>query len=136
MMPSQADKIERYMQGALNAKMEEAATTFFEDVVESTPVRSGRLRQGWRMKRGEVDTSIPKLRKGKYKKPRTPEIAPPTPGGDNTIYVSNGVPYILEANSGSADRPPTRFIQAALARTLQKVNASGIKITAFLKGGG
>ena len=108
------------MEGAVDDILKEAATHFFNEVVESTPVQSGRLRQGWRMKRGEVDSSVPKLRPGKYAKPETPDIAPPTPGGNNAIYVSNGVPYILENNSGSKDRPPTRFVQAALARTLAK----------------
>ena len=134
-MTNQADNIRRYLESVVEDKTEEAAREFFNEVVEATPVRSGRLRQGWRMKRGEVDTSIPRLRKGKYRKPKVPEIAQPTRGGDNAIYVSNGVPYILESNSGNSDKAPTRYIQAALARALQKVNASGIKITAFLKGG-
>ncbi|MCY4360806.1 MAG: hypothetical protein OXE42_01275 [Gammaproteobacteria bacterium] len=119
-MTSQADRIRASMENQVNDLMADVASEFFEEVVETTPVQSGRLRQGWRMKRGAVNTSIPKLRKGKYRKPRTPKIAPPTPGADNAIYVSNGVPYIVEANSGNADRAPTRFIQAALARVLAK----------------
>ena len=122
MPESQADKIRVYMQGAVDDVLKEAATDFFNEVVESTPVQSGRLRAGWKMKRGEVDATVPKARKGGYKrKPRAPEITPRTPGGDNTIYISNGVPYILENNSGSADRAPIRFIEAALARALQKI---------------
>ena len=70
------------------------------------------------MKRGEINTNVPKLRKGKYRKPRTPKIAPPTPGADNSIYISNGVPYVLETNYGSAEKPPSYFIQSALARVL------------------
>ena len=84
-----------------------------------------RLRAGWKMKRGEINTNVPQLRKGKYRKPRTPKIAKPTPGGDNTIYISNGVPYILEANHGSADRPPTRFVESAIARVLEKYRGGG-----------
>ena len=121
MMVSQADRIRDNMEKQVADLMAEAATDFFNEVVEGTPVVSGRLRAGWKMKRGEVNPTVPKLRKGGYKsKPSAPKIAARTPGGDNTIYVSNGVPYILESNSGTLARAPTRFIQAALARTLAK----------------
>ena len=69
--------------------------------------------------------TVPKLRKGKYRKPRTPKIAKPTTNGDRTIYISNGVPYILESNYGDADRPPTRFIEGAIARALEKHRGGG-----------
>lgn len=119
-MPSQADKIRVTLENAVDGLMEQVATDAFNELVASTPAVSGRLRAGWKMKRGEINTNVPKLRKGKYRKPRTPKIAPPTKGGDNTIYISNGVPYILEVNSGSADRPPTRFVQSAIARAVNK----------------
>lgn len=116
----QADRIKINLDKALDDLLERVATDAFNELVESTPVTSGRLRAGWKMKRGEVDSTVPKLRKGKYAKPKAPQIEPATPGGKNTIYISNGVPYILEVNSGSADRAPTRFVQAAIARALQK----------------
>ena len=125
MMTSQADKIREYMENFVEDKIEEVATAAFEELVELTPVSSGRLRAGWKMKRGEINKTVPKLRKGKYRKPRTPKIAKPTPGADNKIYISNGVPYILEANSGSKDRAPTRFVQSAIARAVEKFRGGG-----------
>ena len=119
-MPSDADKIRINLENAVDGLLEDLATDVFEELVESTPVQSGRLRQGWRLKRGEIDTTVPKQKKGKYRKPRTPKIAPAKPGGDNTIYISNGVPYILESNYGNADKPPTYFIQSAIARAVNK----------------
>ena len=119
-MPSQAERLEKYMLSVVSDTLDETATAFYEEVVEATPVQSGRLRQGWKMKRGEVNKAVPKLRPGKYRKPHTPRLAKATPDGNNSIYVSNGVPYILESNFGDADNPPKNFIQAALAKALNK----------------
>ena len=119
-MATQADKIRAYLENFVEDRIEDVATEVFNELVESTPVQSGRLRAGWKMKRGGINPNKPKLRKGKYRKPRTPKIAPAKSGGDNTIYISNGVPYILESNYGDADRPPTMFIEAAIARVLEK----------------
>ena len=124
-MPSQADKIRVTLENAVDGLMEQVATDSFNELVESTPVQSGRLRAGWKMKRGEVNPNKPKLRKGKYRNPRTPKIAPLTPGGNNTIYISNAVPYILETNYGNADKPPTYFVQSAITRVLSRFNNGG-----------
>ena len=72
------------------------------------------------MKRGEVDSTGLKLRKGKYSRPETPEAAPLTQRGNNASYISNGVPYILETNYRNVDRAPTRFVERAIARTAAK----------------
>ena len=52
--------------------MVEVATDAFNELVDSTQATPGRLRGGRKMKRGEVDSTVPKLRKGKYSRPETP----------------------------------------------------------------
>ena len=115
-----AESAKKYMEDAVDKLMRDAATETYKELVELTPVETGKARAGWNMSRGTVDASVPAPGKKQYPKPETPELAPAGPGESSTIFIASAIPYINVLNSGSSDKAPKRFVQAAVARALAK----------------
>ena len=116
-----AESAKKYMENAVDKILRDAATETYKELVELTPVDTGRARAGWNMQRGTPDASVPAPGKKQYPKPETPELAPALPGESSTIYISSAIPYILPLNEGTSEQAPKRFVQAAIARGLAKI---------------
>lgn len=69
------------------------ANSFFNAVVPLTPVRSGRLREGWKIQ-ASLDPAKP------------------------SAQVTNDVPYLQYVNNGTKYIKPRRFIEIAFQRAL------------------
>lgn len=83
-------------------KGKELAAAVHSELYDTTPVRSGRARNGWFVQVGpaaNVEFSI--------------RIGP--------IYVVNDVPYIGRLNDGWSTQAPAGFIQIAVARAVDGV---------------
>jgi hypothetical protein len=102
-----ADKVQR-----------KAALDLFGELIQTTPIDTGRARAGWNMdaQKGEdVPESVEqpeKWKKGKtpyYKRPKTPI----PPKGATAIYIYNNVEYIKHLNDGTTTQAPRLFVEAA-----------------------
>lgn len=124
-----AETVRKKLEGAVESKMKRAMLASWGQLIQGTPVDTGRARASWRMTFGEIDPSahppVDKTVYGKGKKqipvPKTPDIS----GGKGIGYISNNVPYINVLNDGSSEQAPRRFVQAAVARGIQIADAQG-----------
>ena len=112
-----AESAKKYMENAVDKILRDAATETYKELVELTPVDTGKARAGWNLSRGTPDASVPAPGKKQYPKPETPTLEP----GKDTIYIASAIPYILPLNEGTSEQAPKRFVQAAIARGLAKI---------------
>lgn len=69
----------------------------YASIVEKTPVDTGRARGNWNVSVGTADSSTdPSKTTPQYKSPKQF----PEPNGDDTIYISNNLPYITVLEYG------------------------------------
>lgn len=79
----------------------------WENLMESTPVASGRARANWGISStGEV-TELPP---GNYPRPSTPVIP-----RFMELFITNPIDYMQYLNDGWSDQAPALFIEHALA---------------------
>lgn len=93
-----------------------AALDLFGELIQTTPIDTGRARAGWSMdaRKGE-DVPPPKASAYRPKNPVPPKGAP-------FILVFNNVEYIVRLNEGHSTQAPARFVQIAvdkIARNLK-----------------
>ena len=74
----------------------------------ATPVKTGRARASWNLSASannfsQGDGSIGIL-------------PPPSTTKFDTLYLSNGVPYITDLNMGNSQQAPSRFIEKTVSR--------------------
>lgn len=81
------------------------------ELVNTTPVKSGRARSNWNPSLNTPDATI---REPGQKKSIDP-IASAYKITD-TILISNNLPYIKKLNAGSSKQAPAGFVDAALAK--------------------
>lgn len=76
-----------------------------------TPVDTGRARASWAMnKDGELKDSTSSTVIS------TPILGPVPKDKIETLYITNGTPYIQELNAGSSQQAPPRFIEKTIAK--------------------
>lgn len=86
----------------------------FNDIKVNTPILTGRARNSWNVSlnpNSNIDTK-------KGETAFNPITVLSSAKVDNTIYLSNGVPYIQYLNNGSSKQAPKRFIEKAIIRNL------------------
>lgn len=101
-MAKQADNIRALLEHSVEVAGEKALQAVADEIEQSlhelTPKRTGRTAASWRQTR--------------------------TAENEITIHTrlpdGNPARWILELDQGTADRPPTRFIAASIARGLEK----------------
>lgn len=98
-----------------------AALDLFGELIQTTPIDTGRARAGWSMdiQKGEdlpEHVDAPK----KWKKGKTPYYKRPTtpipPKGATAIYIFNNVEYIKHLNDGTTTQAPRLFVDQALEK--------------------
>lgn len=117
MKPGGAEKAAAIMKKNVSFIMRSATTEFYRQVTIATPVDTGRARNGWEITTDTPSATIPK--EGKYPPPKIQEhglqnivnVAP-----EQTIYITNRVPYIEDLNNGSSKQQPARFVERSAAR--------------------
>ncbi|AEP08890.1 HK97 gp10 family phage protein [Micavibrio aeruginosavorus] len=93
------------------------ALKVFNNIVENTPVDTGRARANWNIDLNTVDVSLVDpsgMEGGSYD---GTEKALPVIGSyklNDTIYISNNLPYIRPLNDGSSTKAPAGFVDAAV----------------------
>lgn len=102
-----ADKVQR-----------KAALDLFGELIQTTPIDTGRARAGWSMD-ARQGSNVPEARKKPkgWKKGDTPLYAKPStpmpPKGAPFIMIYNNVEYIVHLNDGTSTQAAKRFVQIA-----------------------
>ena len=85
-----------------------------------TPVDSGRARGSWFISKtqsfrdGDATNAFP--------------VLGPIPTNQiETLYITNGTPYIEDLNAGSSQQAPPRFVEATLSKYF-KVKANSVRV--------
>lgn len=73
------------------------AFALYSSVVKKTPVDTGRARANWNISTGSVDTSVTTKTKKRGLRYKAGDIKST---GDETIYISNNLPYIKTLEFG------------------------------------
>jgi hypothetical protein len=116
-----ADKIEKIMLGRTEKLMKSASIEFFKQVINITPVKTGRARYGWYITVGEPSKEVPD--EGKYKMPDVTTHSKFTQFTvKDKLYITNNVPYITNLNNGSSKQAPARFVENAAIRVQNAVS--------------
>ena len=100
-----ADKVQR-----------KAALDLFGELIQTTPIDTGRARAGWSMDTRKGD-DVPPAKASSYR-PKSPM----PPKGAQFIMLYNNVEYIVYLNEGRSTQAPTRFVEKAvdkIARNLK-----------------
>lgn len=104
--------------------MRMATVEFYRQVIISTPVDTGRARNGWNITVGSPSSIVPP--EGSYGMPSVEEhglstIISVMP--EQVIYITNRVPYIEDLNKGSSQQAPARFAELAAERVQRGIKA-------------
>ncbi len=93
----------------------ELVRTLFTELVDATPIDTGRARASWVV--DNHGTKKPK-RKGTYGYPSMPPVPQKDP-----VYIYNTAPYIVHLNNGHSQQASPMFIERAIDNALRRINA-------------
>lgn len=80
------------------------AFALYSSIVKKTPVDTGRARANWNVSVGSQDLSTTEdTRKTPKSKDKMPE-----PKGDESIFITNNLPYITKLEYGGYPNPPKK----------------------------
>lgn len=80
------------------------AFALYSSIVKKTPVDTGRARGNWNITVGHDDTTESTRTTPQFKSPdQMPKVE-----GDETIYISNNLPYITKLEYGGYPNPPKK----------------------------
>ena len=80
------------------------AFALYSSIVKKTPVDTGRARANWNVSVGSPDLSTTEdTRKTPKSKDKMPD-----PNGDESIFISNNLPYITKLEYGGYPNPPKK----------------------------
>ena len=80
------------------------AFALYSSIVKKTPVDTGRARANWNVSVGSPDLSTTEdTRKTPKSKDKIPD-----PNGDESIFISNNLPYITKLEYGGYPNPPKK----------------------------
>ena len=80
------------------------AFALYSSIVKKTPVDTGRARGNWNISVGHDDTTVKETTSPQYKS--TGQIS--EPNGDESIFISNNLPYITTLEYGGFPNPPKK----------------------------
>ena len=96
--------LSKYANGA-KAKIREVRRNYafglYSSIVKKTPVDTGRARGNWNISVGEPDTTTSERKTAKYTNPEKVPLA----NNDESIYISNNLPYIATLEYGGFPSP-------------------------------
>lgn len=102
--------------GTLEKTVRAIAFVVDAELVKATPVDTGRARSNWIPSLNTPDVRL-------VDPNQKPDISPVIKSYtlDDTILISNNLPYIKKLNSGSSLQAPAGFVDMALAKGKQAV---------------
>jgi hypothetical protein len=80
------------------------AFALYSSIVEKTPVDTGRARGNWNISVGSPDESTSNSTGAKFSSPKSL----PEPNGDESIFITNNLPYITKLEYGGYPDPPKK----------------------------
>jgi hypothetical protein len=83
------------------------------DLVFVTPVDSGRARSAWSLNTSKV---LIDSQEGSLAPTPTVRLGPVPTDKIETLYITNGTPYIQDLNAGSSMQAPARFIETTVSK--------------------
>lgn len=99
------------------------ALELFAELLQTTPVDTGRARAGWNM--GPMLTAnVPPKDKSGYGYDVSMNVSPEmAPKDADIIYIYNNVEYIGRLNAGSSTQAPREFVQIAIDKVVGGMSA-------------
>lgn len=122
-LPNAAKEIEEHYREKIHKTMKMAVVECLRELITVTPVDTGRARYGYFCSVGTPSQTVPP--EGDYSTPPDANARANEMGNytiDNTLYITNRVPYIGRLNNGWSKQAPARFVERAVARTELAVN--------------
>lgn len=99
-----ADKVQR-----------KAALNLFGELIQTTPIDTGRARAGWSMD-ARNGGDAPPLKSSSYR-PKSPM----PPKGVPFIIIYNNVEYIVRLNEGHSTQAPAHFVEMAVDKVARNL---------------
>ena len=99
------------------------ALEIFRELLETTPIDTGRARAGWSL--GAMHGSnVPPKDKSGYGFDAAMQVNPSmAPQNAPVIYIYNNVEYIGRLNAGSSTQAPREFVQLAIDKVVGGMSA-------------
>lgn len=111
--PDGAQKIADILERRTTDLMRMATIEFYRQITISTPVDTGRAREGWDISINAPSAKLPP--EGNYTyHAGVPDV--PAVTITDKYYITNNVPYIGRLNNGYSRQAPARFVELAAAR--------------------
>lgn len=105
--------------------LRETALRILTQVVQSTPVDTGRARGNWQVTvDSPVSSEITRLDKVGGSTVASGQANMASARSGNTIYISNNVPYIGRLNEGSSSQAPAGFVELAIRTAIAGVRGA------------
>ena len=99
------------------------ALEIFSELLQTTPVDTGRARAGWSMG-PELTGKVPPKGKSGYGFDVSMQVNPSmVPQNAPIIYIYNNVEYIGRLNAGSSTQAPREFVQIAIDKVVGGMSA-------------
>lgn len=107
------------------------------NLIEDTPVDTGWARANWVPSIGlpiveGADASTREERQGgvssrrAQQQTKVAEVATGYTLDRGSVFISNGVPYLVQLNEGTSKQAPAAFVQAAIARAVRSLGRGGL----------
>lgn len=90
------------------------ALAVYGEVVQGTPVDTGRAKSNWWMDLNSVSTTIREPDNSASADAQAQNVSEMDTNIDDTIYISNNLPYINLLNNGTSQQADRGFVQAAV----------------------
>lgn len=104
-----------YIAKVVNVKTRQFLLDTWTDLVNTTPVKTGKARYSWKISPGSPFTR--EIPDGNYGYPPMPDLTRYQRNWTKW-YIANTAPYIDELNRGSSRKAPAGFIQTAVNRNI------------------
>lgn len=93
----------------------------YESIVKKTPVDTGRARGNWQIGIGQdIISTTPRTNKTGNVSGETNKLSQVS--GDETIYISNNLPYIVRLEYGSSKQAPNGMVGLTTATFKKKID--------------
>jgi hypothetical protein len=97
------------------------ALAVYGELIQSTPVDTGRAKSNWWMDINRVSLEIREPDNGDAGQAQAESVSGKDTKPDDVIYISNNLPYINRLDDGYSDQAPAGFVAAAVQVGVSKV---------------
>ena len=97
----------------VNQAQRVSALQAVSELVEVTPVDTGRARSAWSLNKSKV---LIDNQEGSLAANPAIILGPIPVDQIETLYITNGTPYIQDLNAGSSEQAPPRFVEKTIAK--------------------